>query len=406
MIPETNKIKMKQMKYLLLGIFYLGINAMIFAQIQKDTTYIIQSKSFNDPREFQVHLPKKMEINERLPVIFVFDAQWDTYYDLVTSTIDYLIEVREFPKSIVVGINNKQRQYELTPAPVNEDWKVPDLGGAKFLENHLVYEIIPFLEKKYNIENFRIGIGHSLGGTFVLNSLVDNPDLFNVYIAISPNLQLDDEEIILKIKRNISKVETLNKLLFVTIGTFGNPDIQFLPPVKKLDSIVKLHSSPNFNWNFKVLNNYNHATTPLESLQASLLFLGEKWKIPQTKKMIQSKDVLNAFKMFYINLSKWTGYEIKPKTHDYYNFIGTLENNNKYEDAIQLYKDAIKNYPNQSKFYNGVAENLIKLDNKIEAKQYLNLALKILEKESFDYAEDKIYFKKLYLKNLDKINKM
>ena len=73
---------------------------------------------------------------------------------------------------IGIGINNKKRQYELTPAPVNDDWKVPSLGGAKFLEDHLMNEVIPFLEEKYHAEKLRIGLGHSLGGTFVLNSFV------------------------------------------------------------------------------------------------------------------------------------------------------------------------------------------------------------------------------------------
>ncbi len=399
--------KIKQIKYFILGVFFLGINSIVLAQIQRDTTYIIQSKSFNEQREFKVHIPKKIENNESIPVIFVFDAQWDTYYNLVTSTIDYLIEVKEFPKSIIVGINNKKRQYELTPTPINEDWKVPSLGGAQFLEKHLVDEVIPFLKKQYNIQNFRIGIGHSLGGTFVLNSLIDNSNLFNVYIAISPNLELDDEEIVLKIKRNISKVKNLNKLFFVTIGTSGNPDTQFLSPLKKLDSIIKNESTSNFNWNFRVLNGYNHATTPLESIQASILFLGKKWKISQENKeeMLQSQDILYEFKLFYQKLSKWTGYEVKPEKYDYYNFVGMLENNKKYKDAIKLYQDAIQKYPSESRFYNGVAENLIKIGNKTEAEKYLNLALKILDKEVFDYSDDKIYFRKLYLKNFDKINK-
>lgn len=398
---------MNKIKFLLLGVFCVGINSVIFSQIQRNTTYNIQSKSFNDKREFQVHLPKNIEEAEYLPLIFVFDAQWDTYYNFVTSTIDYLTEVKEFPKSIVIGINNKERQYELTPVPVNEDWRVPSLGGATFLEKHLINEVIPFIEKKYKVANFRIGIGHSLGGTFVLNSLVDKSNLFNVYIAISPNLQLDDEEIVLKIKRNISKVESLNKLFFVTIGTSGNPDTLFLPPVKKLDSIVKTHSTPNFNWNFRVLNNYNHGTTPLASIQASLLFLAKKWKISKAKKekIVQSKDVLSEFKLFYTELSKWAGYKIKPEKHDYYNVIRTLEKNKQYRDAITLYQDAIKNYPSHSMFYNGVAENLIKMGNKTKAKEYLKLALKILDTESFNYSNDKNYFRKIYLNNLNKVNK-
>ncbi len=344
---------MNKIKYFLLILLCLGVNILGFSQTQRDTIYTIKSISFNTEREFQVHLPKKIESNEYLPIIFVFDAQWDAYYNLVISTIDYLVEVRELPKSIVVGINSEKRQYERTPTPVNEDWKVPNLGGAKYLEEHLVSEVIPFLEQKYKVANFRMGIGHSLGGTFVINSLIDNQELFNVYIAISPNLELDDEEIILKIQRNLSNIENLNKLFFVTIGNSGNPDTQFLTPVKKLDAILKTHNNDDFNWNFRVLNDYNHATTPLASLQEALLFISKKWKMTPVKieKIIKSEDVLMEFKAFYKDLSQWTGYIINPKIYDYFNFIRVLEANQQYQDAIILYKDAIKNYPSQSRFY-------------------------------------------------------
>lgn len=395
------------MRYLLFTVFCFAINSILISQTSRDTIYQIQSKSFNDQREFKVHLPKKMQPDERLPVIFVFDAQWDVYYNLVTSNIDYLTEIRAFPKSIVVGINNKKRQYELTPAPVNEDWKVPSLGGAKFLETHLKDEVIPFLEDKYDVENFRIGIGHSLGGTFVINSLVDSPNLFNIYVAISPNLQLDDEEITLKIQRNIANIKTNNKLFYVTMGTQGNPDTMFLPYVKTLDTIVKPHSDSNFNWNFKILDHYNHATTPLQSIQSSLLLIGKKWQISEAQKevMIQSKDVLSEFKAFYALLSEWAGYKVTAQKNDFYNIIGALEEHKKYDEAIKIYNYGLENYPTESRFYNGIAENFIKMKNTVKAKTYLNLALKTIENEAFEYADDKIYFKKLYLQNLNKLDK-
>ncbi len=266
------------MRSLFLAVLFLGISQLTFSQIQRDSLHKLQSKSFNDLREIKVHLPKDMKKDERLPVVFVFDAQWDPYYKLITSTVDYLTEIKEFPRSIVVGINNKKRQYELTPAPVNEDWKVPNLGGAKLLENHLMNEVIPFLKKEYNSGDYRIGLGHSLGGTFVLNSLVDNSSLFDAYIAISPNLQLDDEEITLKIQRNLSALTNKKAFFYVTMGTEGGTDTQFLPPIKKLDAVMKAYKNSNFKWNFAILEGYHHGTTPLTSIQAALLAFSKTQK--------------------------------------------------------------------------------------------------------------------------------
>ncbi|WP_299121671.1 alpha/beta hydrolase-fold protein [uncultured Tenacibaculum sp.] len=394
------------MKYIISFIFCSAMNFLVYSQSPMNTVFSIQSEAFKEIREFKVHLPKKMKTNEHLPVIFIFDAQWNPYYKLLTSTIDYLTEIKEFPRSIIVGIKNKKRQYELTPAPVNEDWKIPSLGGAKFLEKHLTNEVIPFLKTKYNIADFRIGIGHSLGGTFVLNSLTDNPKLFNAYIAISPNLQLDDEEVVLKLQRNITKIKKLNSYFYVTMGTSGNTDIQFLPPVKKLDSVLKFHKSKNLDWNFKILKNYNHATTPLESTHLALQDLSKRWKISpkQREEIINSKNVLQNFMLFYEKLSNWTGYTVIPQKHDYYNFIAALEKNKKHKDIIKLAKNAIENYPTESRYYNIIAENLILINKKATARKYLEQAIKVLEDEYFEYNNDKEYFKKLYAKNLHKLN--
>ncbi|WP_417888185.1 alpha/beta hydrolase-fold protein [Zunongwangia sp.] len=40
-----------------------------------------------------------------------------------------------------------------------------------------------------------IAVGHSLGASFVLYSLCEKPNLFQNYIAISPNLAYDNEKI-------------------------------------------------------------------------------------------------------------------------------------------------------------------------------------------------------------------
>lgn len=391
-------------KYLLVTIcILLGFQSN--AQKKDNKEYKIMSKFFKEERVIKVHLPKKFNRNEKLPVIFVFDAQWYPFYNLIISSIDYLTEINELPKSLVVGILSKKRQFEFTPEPVNEDWKMPSLGGAKKLENHLLQEVLPLIDSLHQIQPFRTAIGHSLGGTFILNSLIDSPNLFNAVIAISPNLQIDDEEIVLKIKRNITTLKRGNKFLFVTIGTKGEPDSSFLSSVKKLDSVMTLETSKTFHWNFKIYKGFNHATTPLESINNSLLLFSEKWKISDSKRksMLNSKNLLLSFNQFYENLSSWAGHPVLPSKNDYYKFISYLETSKRYNDVIKFYKSAIKKFPSESRFYNGVAENTVKLGNKKEAIIYLQQALKVLENELFEYADNKEYFKQLYNKNLEKL---
>ncbi|MBG6129017.1 putative alpha/beta superfamily hydrolase [Aquimarina sp. EL_43] len=395
---------MRQLLYIL---FCVGFVLTIKAQETNDVIHKIDSEYFKEQREIKVHLPKKVDTTERLPVIYVFDAQWSPFFKLTTSIIDYLIEIKELPKSIVVGVNSNKRQYELTPEPVNEDWKIPSLGGAKFLENHLTHEVIPMIDRLYHPAPFRTAIGHSLGGTFVLNSIVDNPKLFNAYIAISPNLQIDDEEIVLKIQRNIDKIKKLNKFVFTTIGNKGKPDIDFLPSVKKLDALLQDHNSKTFSWQFSVYDGFTHATIPTESIHRGILEVSKKWEISeeQKEKMLNTGNVLTNFDNFYKNLSNWTGYTNIPSFDDVYDFGYFLEKKEMYAEAVALYKLELKNYPQKSQLYNKIGENLVKTKNDKQAKEYFDLALTILEKEkdTFEYEGTYEYYKNVYDKNSKKI---
>lgn len=393
------------MKKILLTLIFIGFGLRIYCQKTVNTEYKIASRYFEEERTIKVHLPKNYDEKVKLPVIYILDAQWNPYFILTSSSIDYLTEIRELPKSIIIGINLVNRQYELTPAPVNEDWKMPSLGGAQNLENHLLKEVIPLIDSLYKVHPFRTVIGHSLGGTFALNSLVDNPTLFNAVIAISPNLQIDDEEIVLKMTRAINTLKKGNKFVFATIGTDGQPDASFLPPLKKLDSVLSIENSMTFDWNFRIHEGYNHATTPLVSTNSALLEFAKKWKITEEQKatIMSNGNVIKDFEGFYESISLWAGYSVVASKNNYYDFAGFLEDNKKYNDAIGIYKLATRNFPSESRFYNGIAENMMEIENNKEAKVYLEKALKILKNEIFEYENDKEYFRKLYMENLEKL---
>ena len=68
-------------------------------------------------------------------------------------------------------------------------------GNADNFLNFVADEVIPFVNKNYRTIDHNISIGHSLSASFILHALVNKPNLFSSYIAISPNLAYDNERL-------------------------------------------------------------------------------------------------------------------------------------------------------------------------------------------------------------------
>lgn len=392
------------MKYLFLTLLFI-YSFFAFAQ-PKSITHSFGSKVFGASREIKVFLPQDFRPTDSLPVIYLFDAQWDQFYNLATATIDYLIAVRQFPKCILVGVKSDKRQYELTPDPVNEDWKVPSLGGASFLQNHLTKEVMPLVDSFYHPVPFRIAIGHSLGGTFILNSIVDAPQLFNAYIAFSPNLQIDNEEIILKFQRNLDKIRHTKKYVFTTNGTDGNVDAMFLKYNQKLDMLLKKHTNASFQWLFSAHQGLDHANIPLAGMYQGLRKLAEKWKLSAstlavflTNKQGFKKQVVQ----FYQKLAQWTGYLHTPERYVFDDLANYCFGKKQYADALEIYDWAIKTYPQQAKFYHAKGNCMEKLAKTKEAKNFYKLALKKLTQQKDLTKGDYQYYHKKFSQDLARL---
>jgi predicted alpha/beta superfamily hydrolase len=89
-----------------------------------------------------------------------------------------------------VGIHSQNRPSEFTPAPLNpqtaDDWGGTQVEKAALLEAHLRDEVYPLLCKNYRTGTLQFGVGQSLGGTFVTQSMLYERGLFNAVISISP----------------------------------------------------------------------------------------------------------------------------------------------------------------------------------------------------------------------------
>ncbi len=135
--------------------------------------YSFKSKNLEGVVDLFIGLPKNYhQANCRYPVHYVLDGQIIfSYYYGVTD----MLTKGEIPECIVVGIQSVKRGYYFKPG-----------DGANEFTNFLTKELIPFIDSTYKTNNLRLILGHSTTGAFIINTLLNSPDSFDIFIAGAP----------------------------------------------------------------------------------------------------------------------------------------------------------------------------------------------------------------------------
>jgi len=162
----------------------------------------IQSDILGEEREIMVYTPRLYEEspNRKYEVVYVFDAQARQYFDFVHSSLTFL---NPSVPMIVVGIISENRDVDFLPK-----YNLPET--AKFLRGetpkadrfieYINTEVIQYIEKNYRTLPTRIAVGHSNGGVFITYCLIEKPEIFDVYLSISPHLRYDGMQMIKRLK--------------------------------------------------------------------------------------------------------------------------------------------------------------------------------------------------------------
>ena len=97
--------------------------------------------------------------------------------------------------AILVGIQTIDRQRELLPSSrIPEERKAyPTAGESARFRSWLADSVLPLVKSRYRHDGTAVLVGESAAGHFVVETWLDEPDLFTGYAAISPSLQWDGQ---------------------------------------------------------------------------------------------------------------------------------------------------------------------------------------------------------------------
>lgn len=172
-----------------------------------------------------VFYPDKSLPDTPIPVVYVLDGFW--WGDMAGEVLAELISNNKIPKCLMVSLDYKKgdgvyaRSKDLVyPGP---GVSVDSAAGDKFFL-FLKNELLPYVENNYKCDTTqRIVFGHSLGGLFVLYSLLDNAThpLFKKCIAASCSMGMGSDNYLFDKEKQVStQITDLPVTLFIGSGTY------------------------------------------------------------------------------------------------------------------------------------------------------------------------------------------
>ncbi len=170
-------------RFLLLLITLVLSNTLTSQTIYKE----INSEKLGESRQLKIQVPRNYDTSDKkYPVVVVFDG--DYLFEIVAGNVDYAAYWEDMPEAIVVGINQYQKRD--ADCYYSEQNSLPIETGAAFFE-FVSMELIPFIDKNFRTENFKVAVGHGQTANFINYYLLKGVPLFQAYISLSPSLAPD-----------------------------------------------------------------------------------------------------------------------------------------------------------------------------------------------------------------------
>jgi len=210
---------------------------------------------------------------KRYPVVYVTDGYWD--FTKVVAMGGSLAYDRVVPEYITVGLSydgenlnyGDLRRWELSPAPFGDNGEASG-HAADFLRT-LKTTIIPMIDADYDTDpTYRVLAGSSLGGLFTIYTMLDNPQLFQAYIASSPAVTIDNDWLF-NYEKTAPRVTSPTRL-YVTVG--GNESPNYLQGVIRFNQRMAARRGANFDYAFHIVEDERHSSTTYESYVRGLRF--------------------------------------------------------------------------------------------------------------------------------------
>lgn len=372
------------MKYLYLVLFTILIApSQVFSQAEEavetiiplGTTHTIFSKILDQDRPLNISLPTSYgeKTDKYYPVVYLLDGGLGNFHH-TTASVNFLARMNQIPEMIVVGIpNTDDRTRDLTPPTKTGKEQFPSAGGADDMLKFISTELFDHISKKFRITDYKMLIGHSFGGLFAAHTLLHHPGIFDSYIAISPSLWWDEQDLVLNQTKEF--FDTQDKLAGHFYMTMGSESGTMVGGAWKFQALLEEQGPEKLKWAFNRMEDEDHGSIPLRSTYHGLKFIFSDFDLNAN---------MDAFKAGTLSLAD---YEANVKTM--YNespnwergrllYIGEqLFNNFSPAVALPFFRKAAELFPEHVKPWLQQGESLQQMGKTTEAIASFQKALEL-----------------------------
>src|SRR6478609_1900845 len=204
---------------LLILISFNSITNSVAQQLpgKRDSIY---SDILKEKRIIQVLLPENYKPEEKYEVMYVLDGE--SSIKLISTIQQFTQNESYMPPLIIVAVFNTDRNRDFLPTSTTE---MPAAGGADKFLSFFKNELIPYINKSYPSNGENTLYGHSFGGVFSMYALLNEPQLFNSYLAVDPSFWWDSGYMNKLASEKIGSSQVFSKSLFIS-GREGEGFVQ------------------------------------------------------------------------------------------------------------------------------------------------------------------------------------
>ena len=349
----------------------------------------IESHALGEDRPLLIYTPPGYEESgASFPVLYLLDGSGHFHHG--SGVTQFLSENNRMPPMIVVGVPNTSqegRTRDLTPPMTVPDTAdaFPTAGGASAFLDFLTDELRPWVDDNYRTRPFNVLVGHSFGGLFVTQVLIEDAEAFEAYVSISPSLWWDDQNFVAGATSIFEDHPDLESSLYMTMGNEGGT---MLAGAWTLTGILETSAPESFRWKWKHMPAEDHGSVPHRSLYDGLEWVFDGWNLPEMVPLALEEGGGGWAEIIehYEGLSGRFGWEVKPPQ----GFIDQLGHYlitlSRADDALRAFEVNSELYPESSSVYSALGDGYGALCRWDEARESYGRAISMAG--AADAAED------------------